>query len=394
MSIHFAFVHHFCCEAPAMARLARAEVFAHDEIAIVHVMNRVVRRCFLIGDDPVSGKNYDHRKVWIENDLRRLAAQFGIDLLGFSILSNHFHLILRSRPDVVATWNDAEVARRWCWLCPQRKAHDGSPLEPTAAEINSIANNPDRVAELRRRLSNISWWMRLLCQNFGQRANAEDRATGKFWESRYRAVRLLDDTALLACAAYVDLNPIRAGIAESLPASGHTSIQRRLQAFAPTTPATAFTATGEEPVTTPSADADVPSTGLENRCQTLADAFLSPLAIDELNDSLGPCPSDGGRRCSDKGFLPLSIQDYIRLLDWTARQQVARKRGVMPASLPPVLSQLGLAPESWCQLVGRFGEMFFSVAGQPTVIDSARSRLCQRRFRVRPAARKLFCDAN
>ena len=377
-----------------MARLARAEFFAHDEIAIVHVMNRVVRRCFLIGDDPVSGKNYDHRKVWIEDDLRRLAAQFGIDLLGFSILSNHFHLILRSRPDVVATWDDADVARRWCWLCPRRKANDRSPLEPTAEEINSIANNPDRVAELRQRLSNISWWMRLLCQNFGQRANAEDRASGKFWESRYRAVRLLDDTALLACATYVDLNPIRAGIAETLPASDHTSIQRRLQALVATTAAMTPTATGDEPVMTPPADVGVPSTASETPCPQLADAFLSPLAIDELGDSLGPCPSDGGRRCSDKGFLPLSIQDYALLLDWTARQRVAGKRGVTPASLPPVLHQLGLAAESWCQLVGRFGELFFCVAGQPTVIDSARSRLRQRRFRVRPAARKLLCDAS
>ena len=64
-----------------MARLARVEVFAPDEVAIVHVMNRVVRRCFLLGNDPVTGKNYDHRKVWIEDLLKRYAAQFGIDLL-------------------------------------------------------------------------------------------------------------------------------------------------------------------------------------------------------------------------------------------------------------------------------------------------------------------------
>ena len=95
-----------------MARLARVEVFAADEVAVVHVMNRVVRRCFLLGDDPITGKNYDHRKVWIEDLLQRFAAAFGIDLLIFAILSNHFHLILRSRPDVVATWDDTEVARR------------------------------------------------------------------------------------------------------------------------------------------------------------------------------------------------------------------------------------------------------------------------------------------
>ena len=95
-----------------MARLARLELFSAEEVAIVHVMNRVVRRCFLLGDDPLTGKNYDHRKVWIEDQLRLLASHFGIDLLSFAILSNHFHLMLRSRPDVVETWDDAEVARR------------------------------------------------------------------------------------------------------------------------------------------------------------------------------------------------------------------------------------------------------------------------------------------
>ena len=85
-----------------MARLVRVEVFVADEVAIVHVINRVVRRCFLMGDDPATGKNYDHRKEWIEAEIRRLAAGFGIDLLCFAILSNHFHLVLRSRPYVVA----------------------------------------------------------------------------------------------------------------------------------------------------------------------------------------------------------------------------------------------------------------------------------------------------
>jgi hypothetical protein len=79
--------------------MARAEVFAPDEVAIVQVMNRVVLRCYLLGNDPLSGKNYDHRKVMIENQLQRLASAFGIDLLGFAIMSNHFHLILRSCPE-------------------------------------------------------------------------------------------------------------------------------------------------------------------------------------------------------------------------------------------------------------------------------------------------------
>ena len=76
-----------------MARVARVEAFAPDEIATIHVMNRVVRRCFLMGTDELTGKNYDHRKAWFEKELKRLAAGFGIHLLNFAILSNHFHSI-------------------------------------------------------------------------------------------------------------------------------------------------------------------------------------------------------------------------------------------------------------------------------------------------------------
>jgi hypothetical protein len=139
-----------------MARLTRAELFAPDEIAIVHVVSRVVRRCFLLGDDPLTGRNYDHRKQWIEGDLERLAGGFAIDLLCFSVLSNHLHLILRSRPDVVATWDDTQVARHWLWLCPLRKQEDGSPAEPSECEFNSIRQDPDRLAEIRSRLSETS----------------------------------------------------------------------------------------------------------------------------------------------------------------------------------------------------------------------------------------------
>ena len=59
-----------------MARLARVEVFASDEVAIVHVLNRKVRRCFLLGNDPVSGKNFDHRKQWMESELQGVRRHF------------------------------------------------------------------------------------------------------------------------------------------------------------------------------------------------------------------------------------------------------------------------------------------------------------------------------
>ena len=60
-----------------------------------------------------------------------------------------------------------------------------------------------------------------------RRFNKEDNELGKFWQARFRAVRLLDETAILACAAYVDLNPIRAAMAETIETSDFTSAQKR-----------------------------------------------------------------------------------------------------------------------------------------------------------------------
>ena len=66
-----------------MARLAHAEIFNPDEVAILHIYARVVRLCFVLGFDSVSGKNFDHRKIWIEDQLKLLASNCGIDLPGF-----------------------------------------------------------------------------------------------------------------------------------------------------------------------------------------------------------------------------------------------------------------------------------------------------------------------
>ena len=118
--------------------------------------------------------NFGHRKVWIDEQLVQQARYFGIDLLCQAILSNHIHLVLRSRPDVVAEWDDNEVARRWLMLCPLRRDEKRQPEAPTEFEINSIRNDKQKLATIRSRLSDISWWMRLLSQNIAQRANREE----------------------------------------------------------------------------------------------------------------------------------------------------------------------------------------------------------------------------
>ncbi|MDX1929137.1 MAG: hypothetical protein SFV81_21595 [Pirellulaceae bacterium] len=399
-----------------MARVARVEAFAPDEIATVHVMNRVVRRCFLMGTDDLTGKNYDHRKIWVENELKRLAAGFGIDLLSMAILSNHFHLILRSRPDVVATWDDTEVARRWLLLCPVRKSADGSAAEPSEPELNSIRFDADKVNTIRSRLSDISWWMRVLCQRIAQKANFEEEISGKFLGNRYKAVRLIDDEAILACAAYVDLNPIRAGIAQTIEDSQFTSARLRLQTTVGAVTDSVEGSVGSNDVVIGSAlhsnnlpNPDSAQTPVDlgesaRREQTSApksmsvftefnaalDSFLAPIEIDELSDPLGARASASNFRCSAKGFLAMPTAAYLELLDWTARQIVTGKRGATPEDAPLIFERLKIKPMVWYELVTRFGKLFSLVAGQPHRVDEFRGRLRKQRYHVRQAARELL----
>lgn len=365
-------------------RKARCEVIDPAEVNLVHVCSRTVRRCYLFGDDPLTGKNFDHRKQWIEERLEHFAAHFGIDLLTFAVMSNHFHLILRNRPDVVAQWDDTEVARRWLMICPHRKNPDGRPLRPNEAELNTIRHCPVKLKQIRERLADISWWMRLLCQRIAVRCNREDDATGRFFEERYRAIRLVDEAALLACSTYVDLNPIRAGICETVESSDHTSVQRRIEAMRQENSVKRQTG---GPASPRPASPQVDSIG------NAPDRMLSPLSIDESRDPTGPCPSVDPSRCSDKGYLPMSTLDYVELLDWTARQ--SRPGGPKPSrqGLPPVVPRLGLSPEAWCELVSGFGRWFHHVAGCPRTIDRLRSHRKGARFRVHRRVRELIPSA-
>ena len=104
-----------------MPRVNRTEMCASEEVQAFHLINRCVRRTYLCGKDRRSGKDYSHRKEWIRERLEELAGIFGIDVLGFAVLSNHLHVVVRTRPDVVREWSAAEVALRWWRLFPQRR---------------------------------------------------------------------------------------------------------------------------------------------------------------------------------------------------------------------------------------------------------------------------------
>ena len=97
-----------------MPTYARRQIVVEDQVGVYHCIARCVRRAFLCGLDPYTGQDYSHRKEWILDRLRELAGLFAIEVCGYSVMSNHLHLVLRIRPDIAGQWSADEIALRWC----------------------------------------------------------------------------------------------------------------------------------------------------------------------------------------------------------------------------------------------------------------------------------------
>ena len=110
-----------------MPACARGQIVVEDQVGVYHCIARCVRRAFLCGIDPYTGKDYSHRKEWILDRMRELAGLFAIEVCGYSVMSNHLHLVLRNRPDIVEQWSADEIALRWCRVFPPRDDATGEP---------------------------------------------------------------------------------------------------------------------------------------------------------------------------------------------------------------------------------------------------------------------------
>src|SRR5688572_6831403 len=134
----------------------------------------------------------------------------------------HLHLVIDINKDRAQRWTPEEVMNRWSMIfsVPEQIQLAYMP-NATDAQKEFAAN----VIEVwRTRLYDISWFMRCLSESLARRANAEDECNGRFWQGRFKSQALLDEAGLLTAMAYVDLNPVRAGIAATPEASEYTSI--------------------------------------------------------------------------------------------------------------------------------------------------------------------------
>jgi hypothetical protein len=208
--------------------IARSEIAPEGSEGVFHCISRCVRRAFLCGEDPYTGRSFEHRREWFRSRLEALATYFAIEVCGFAVLSNHVHLVLRTRPDWVKEWDDKEIAQRWVSVFPQA-AKDEPSRDDRKNGSGLLTRDSEKLAEIRRRLSSLSWFMRCLNEFVARRANREDGCKGRFWEGRFRCQALLDEAASLACLTYVDLNPIRANTAKTPEESQYTSAFERIE---------------------------------------------------------------------------------------------------------------------------------------------------------------------
>jgi len=320
---------------------ARSEIVESSKVGTYHCVARCVRRAFLCGKDEFSGKSFEHRREWIRRRLSQLTEIFAVEVIAYAVMSNHLHSLLRIRPDSAKEWDAEEVALRWRTLFPLRY-ENGKPCKPNEQEIQAIAGQRDKVKLYRERLCSVSWFNRCLNEHIARRANTEDDCTGRFWEGRFKCQRVYDVAGIIACAAYIDLNPVRAGAAKTLEASDHTSVQDRIHERQKSTP---------------------------HRCRAWTRVPLISI------------PDATGKR--------LTVDEYLTLVDETGRL-ILQGKGAISDAVAPILSRLNIKADRWVETTQHFKLSFRRVVGPEEVLIAAAARAKKCWFHGLAGARRLF----
>jgi len=270
---------------------ARKQLISINDTPYYHIVTRCVRRAFLAGYDKSTKISFEHRRQWIVDRIMTLADIFSIDICSYAVMSNHYHIVLKVNGNKL--WTMDYTLKTWNrlyslpYLCERFQSGEIT----TNAELRQVKK---MVKKYRKRLMNISWFMKCLNEYIAIKANTEDNCKGHFWEARFKSQALLDERALLTCMAYVDLNPIRAAMAKTPETSEYTSVQERI-----------------------------------NNKETKLLGF------------------------TDKD-IPYYLTDYIALVDFTGKCIHPNKRGYIDNDLPEILKRLEIHPDTWLDEINQF----------------------------------------
>jgi hypothetical protein len=291
----------------------------------------------------------------VEGRLRELAGVFAVEVASYAVMSNHLHVVLRLDPEAAQSWPAQVVAERWCSVFHKCLPKDAAGRVP-AVVVAQFAQDGAWVAERRKRLGSLSWFMRALSEEIARRANREDGCTGRFWEGRFVSVPLLDQAALVACMAYVDLNPVRSRMADRPERSTHTGARERIRGRQRLRVVERARARGMDE------HAVLAQAGLAAAPRHAEDGvWVAPLARCVVE---GPEPVAAG----DPGRLKpaLQVDEYLTLLEATGRALNAGKRGTIPPELAPILARLDLRVEDWLTTMRGWRGMLGAAIGAAT----------------------------
>ncbi len=324
-----------------------------------HCMTRCVRRTFLCGLDSQSGQDYSHRKGWIVDRLKQLTEVFAIHICAYAVMSNHYHLVLWVDDNAALRWTDDEVFQRWQQLFPF-DANQVAVLCYSQSEIKQ------KIALWRQRLTSISWFMRCLNETIARLSNKEEAVTGRFWEGRFKSQALLDEGAVLAAMAYVDLNPIRAKAVMTPEDAQFTSIYERIQMVAKQLKKKATTTTSSFQNAT-----------FDKQC-------------DQLQQPRNLMPFANGKQQTKLPMIDFALSDYLQLIDDTGRIMREGKRGAIPSQLSPILNRLQLSVKGWMQMVNHLEKSFFHAVGNSLILVDFGNPNKERRPKGFFAAKKCY----
>jgi REP element-mobilizing transposase RayT len=328
---------------------ARKSLVSLDDTPYYHVVSRCVRRAWLCGYDEYAGRDYTHRKYWILEHLALLTSMFAVDVCAYAVMSNHYHLVVHVDRSRALKWSREEVVAQWTRLF--------GTTTPVQRWLEGQATNSERrlaeekIEQWRGRLYNISWFMRCLNQHLARKANAEDNCTGRFWEGRFKSQALLDEAGLLTAMAYVDLNPIRAGIAETLADSQFTSIYQRIR--------------------------DLKETAVTEGSDSLAKVQLLPFQ------------SPGAESMP---IIPFRLDAYLELVDWSARSIVSGRVGSIGGNVPPIMTRLNVDADAWGRAMRPRGNVFGRAMGRLDHLRLHAKTLGQSWVRGLRQAERLYCS--
>lgn len=323
-----------------MARIPREDLVSETQPGVylcsMHTLPGQGRK---LGGTDKAGASFDHRRKWIVEQLELQAAQMAVEVLAFCILPKSMSLLLRTRPDLVKDWSDADVARRYQTALHGKVPFGEKRLPPPAGEVERMLANRVELRRGRSRLSNLTWFVGQLTEATARNCNREDNTRGRFWEGRYQCLPLLDAQATAAAIGHVDLEPIFAGEATSLASCKFSSARLRNSA---------------------------------------GKGLLAPVTAAACKDKNLP------------NLLSVTDAELHKVLDWSTRQNKRLNGTALTADLVALFHKLQIRPAAWLVLIREFRDLFHRAAGTEESLDKIRKKRGLQHLHGLAASRELF----